>query len=114
MKTQLTREESQHLIDLGVSKEKASLSVLFEEDGPFDIWNEDILARPIFTIFDFLNGEILPKEIEGGLPLCFSMDNKKCMCSYLIMDESHQKTKELIDGLYQLACWYYGEYLKNK
>lgn len=43
MKTKLTKEQSKHLIDLGVPKEKASLQVLFEEDGPFDIWNEEIL-----------------------------------------------------------------------
>lgn len=120
MEPRLTREQSQHLIDLGIPEEKASLKVLFEEDGPFDIWNEDILSKPIFTISDFLNGEILPKEIEinGEIAdLCFDWESKIkrwCATYAWFSEEYESQEKELIDALYKLAVWYYGEFLKRK
>lgn len=98
MKTRLTTEESQHLWYLGVPKEKASF------------WNKDIL---IFTLTDFL--KILPKEINEIEPLIieWSVLTKKWF-TYYDSCEQGGNAEELIDALYQLTCWYYGEFLKNE
>lgn len=107
MKTQLTKEQSQRLIELGVPKEKASLQVLFEEDGPFDIWNEDILSRPIFTLTDLL--EILPREIEDcPIEIIWEQKESKWNCIYAGLIS--QMSEELIDALYRLTVWC----IKNK
>lgn len=103
MKTELTFIQSQHLLDLGIPKEKAS------------IHTKDII---IFKLEDFLNGEILPKEIEkGGYVL--TMYGNVVGYAFGVEYEGliwnvYFKSKELIDALYQLTCWYYGEYLKSK
>lgn len=109
MKTRLTREESQHLIDLGVPKEKAS-------DIECDQWEECCI--PIFELEDFLNGEILPKEVEDKTwgfiyRLGIKWSNE---VDWLVRYNGaiYFRSVELIDSLYQLACWYYGEYLKSE
>ena len=120
MKTELTKEQSQHLIDLGVPKEKASFQVLFEEDGPFDIWNEEILSRPIFALTDLLG--ILPKEINSKclnqyneeiterLFFCIDYFGNKYSVGYrerVSEFRMHIKKNatELIDSLYELCVW---------
>lgn len=120
MKTKLTHEESAHLISLGVPKEKASLIL------PTDSYEiEDISivnGVPIFKLEDFLNGEILPKEIEtknGDMYLEIQMFNESCGVSYEhagygCCEVLYDDLEELIDALYKLACWYYGEYLKSE
>lgn len=104
MKIELTREESQHLLDLGVPKEKAS------------IWNKD---KIIFKLDDFLNGEILPKEIthDGYIYKLTMTCGNRCEVRYETEHIYHLGTyikEELIDSLYELTCWYYGEYLKSE
>lgn len=111
MKTTLTTVESQHLISLGVPKEKASRI----NCNP---WTKEYTH--IFKLKDFLNGEILPKEIKvnGEIAnLCFDWNfiTKRWGAAYsLIYEVCKSYEEELIDSLYQLACWYYGEYLKSK
>lgn len=110
MKTELTTEQSQHLLDLGVPKEKAS------------IWNKD---KTIFKLQDFLNGEILPKEIDDEetewwmeLSIKYSAPQQKWFVAYHALNEDGvsfaRHSEELIDALYQMTCWYYGEHLKSK
>lgn len=107
MKTKLTEKESQHLINLGVPKEKAGIS-------------EDMYGPVLFKLEDFLNEEILPKEIEiDGEIAELSMDwnykpKRWCAAYSWYSDEFETWEEELIDALYKLAIWYYGEYLKNK
>lgn len=121
MKTELTFEQNRHLINLGVPKEKAS------------IWNKDIV---IFKLEDFLNGEILPKELYSETYLD-DLGNQTVPDSYgnyeLVMRRWYKKwavwyenkedwqlcskcfeSDELIDALYQYTCWYYGEFLKSE
>lgn len=114
MKTRLTREESQHLIDLGVPKEKAS--DIEEYNDPISQWTHR--GAPIFKLEDFLNGEILPKNLNPDKLIDFSFSwnsNKELwLACYLFVHHSIKHAEELIDALYQLACWYYGEYLKSE
>lgn len=110
MKTKLTKEESQHLIDLGVPKEKASDKISYGFAGYYSI----------FRIEDFLNEEILPKEIEVNgeiAELCFDWNSKAkrwCAAYSWMCEEYEAWEEELIDAFYQLACWYYSDYLKNR
>lgn len=116
MKTELTVEQSQHLFDLGVSKEKAS-GMMSEGNGYWATTN----YYPVFKLEDFLNGEILPKEMgtkDTHLYLEIQMLNNICCVSYEYTGyrgcKVFYESEELIDALYQLTCWYYGEYLKAK
>lgn len=124
MKTELTKEESQHLLDLGVPKEKAS--------GTFKVFDDDdtlFYTQPIFKLEDFLNGEILPKEIEVDKSpydeICYYVLmmhplGKQWEVSYYDDDNVDylfggiRTHEEPINALYQLTCWYYGEYLKSE
>lgn len=105
MKTTLTKEQSQHLIDLGVPKEKASDSWHFK---PVDVY------YPIFTLSDLL--EILPPEIwnfdiEGNMQFSMVYENGKWNVSYT--EEYYERHKccigyskeELVDALYELCVW---------
>lgn len=145
MKTQLNKEESQHLIDLGIPKEKASKVAVKQIQNwdrkprknpkeyvvnvphtPIVMGFETFEEHPIFTLDDFLNGEILPRLLPKGNNKHYKLtihttENLKWSVSYLDMDNYvdfyHMNTLkvevELIDALYQLTCWYYGEHLKN-
>lgn len=101
MKTCLDKTQSQHLIDLGVPKEKASIE-------------QDMYGPALFTLTDLL--EILPKEIEGRY-----INHSLCMNYGCDMPESEHNlwfayyddlndlepkyAKELIDSLYELCVW---------
>lgn len=134
MKTILTTKQTKHLINLGVPKEKASLKLPIDSFAVIDMPIPPGL--PIFTIQDFLNGEILPEELYSETYLD-SVGNKIVPDSYgnyeLVMRRWYKKwavwyengeewqlcskcfeAKELIDALYKYTCWYYGEYLKKK
>lgn len=135
MKTKLTREQSRHLIELGVPKEKASgidtdsfesmfllaIEAKANGNGGKPIRN---LSSPIFKIEDFLNGEILPKEImldkEHGLDFGWDFYENKWVARYsdedldCVFEKALYSETELIDAFYQLTCWYYGEHLKNE
>lgn len=97
MKTELTNEQSQILIELGVPG-----------------------TRPTFKLEDLL--KILPKylnyEFEGvkyAADFCFGWNNRFLHYEagydlYDMWDKSHHCAEELIDALYELTVWY----LKNK
>lgn len=119
MKEQLTKEQSQHLIELGVPKDKASRCI--SEGGNSDVFRVDggyITKRgtvySIFTLIDLL--EILPKEIKNRNDI--NMEWHSLMECYVVgygsIETSRRFAKELIDALYELACWYYGVYLKSE
>ena len=140
MKTILTTEQSRHLIDLRVSKEKASKVAWAQirkfsgneipeneqrkgvSDKPFSAWHvgfESFSTDDIFALDDFLNGEILPKEIEyDGYTYKLTMTcGNKCEVGYVtekIYNLGTYINKELIDALYELTCWYYGEFMPKK
>lgn len=118
MKDTLTTAESQHLISLGVPKEKASGFEYIGEleydvcDNYFD--NPINKKAPIFTLTDLL--EILPKEI-GDRNRIIESGSKGHFAYYVGINGVigwKPAEEELIDALYQLACWYYGEYLKSE
>ena len=138
MKTLLTKEQSQHIINLGVPEEKASGFEYIGElkydvcDNYFD--NPINEKAPIFKLEDFLNGEILPKEIEVEqsnlkdwcnlniqinklyAEVCYETwtDMGEGACGSCWIGSPTFRDKEFIDALYQLVCWYYGEHLKMK
>ena len=113
MKTKLVTKQSQHLIDLGVPKEKATEVMFNPNNDDYDF---------VFSLEDFLNGEILPKEIEtenGKFYLDIQMTNEICSVSYKHIDHhggwiAYYVAKELINALYLLTYWYYGEFLKSE
>lgn len=136
MKTRLTREESQYMIDLGVPKEKASLLAVkqiydfrgnsiknpkeFIRKNPFRpavMGFEAFDEHPIFQLTDLL--EILPKWIDTPEDRYSFAIQRAEMGEWVVgfrrvaVWEMYWKYEELIDALYQLACWYYGEFLKK-
>lgn len=140
MKTELTREESKHLLDLGVPKEKAShvsIKQIYDFRGnsiknpkefirkspfkPAVMGFEAFDVQPIFKLEDFLNGEILPREMEtknGDVCLEIQLMNEICCATYEYTGhggcKGYGEGEELIDALYELTCWYYGEFLKSE
>ena len=132
MKTRLTCEESRHLIDLGVPKEKASKVAWAQirdakgneipeieqykgvSDKPFSAMHvgfQSFSTDDIFALDDFLNGEILPKELGKGGPYLTIYRNMVGYASGLeyegLIWEVSFKSDELIDALYYLAAWHY-------
>lgn len=102
MKTELTTKQSQHLIELGVPKEKASDKWYF---AAVDCY------YPIFNLTDLL--EILPKELEEDeITYRFRMEDyfggwlvghyNKGIPYYL---DKVFTAEELIDALYELVIW---------
>lgn len=103
MKTQLTKEQSQHLIELGFPKWKV------QEIKPSDVSLKD--WTPTITLTDLL--DILPKEIliDGSYyKLIIEWSQTSALVCYRNINgmlTQHFVEKELIDALYELACWYY-------
>ena len=101
MKTTLTVEESQRLIELGVDPKMAS--------------RETFIFDKIFTLYDLLS--ILPKEIDG-YELNMSANKCEYFVSYILWDTmdggdyikdilsfKQFSAPELIDALNQLLIW---------
>lgn len=115
MKTELTTEQSQHLIDLGVPKEKAS-EIGYELSGK-SLGGVELppVEVPVFTLPDLL--EILPNTIDKKTAhraiQSYDGYHYAFYCYAYGRIGNLNTAKELIDSLYQLACWYYGEYLKK-
>ena len=106
MKTELTEEQSKHLIDLGVPKEKASE---VENGGAGNEVDKYIYT---FTLTDIL--DILPKEIEyKGDIYYFRLDWRRTIqydveyisLEGIYLDSNFSHADELIDALYELLCW---------
>lgn len=91
MKEELTSEQSQHLIELGVPAEKATS---IEQVPDYD--------NPIFRLTDLL--EILQKYKKINKPLTIKYDvcEEKWSVSYAGLARKY-RAEELIDALYQLA-----------
>ena len=102
MKTQLDKHQSQHLIDLGLPKEKASvkhIELTLEEYRVFNL--TDLLV-------------ILPKEIELDYydEFCIKYYDKRFYAGYGYNEpyegfgfEKFFTAEELIEALYDLLCW---------
>lgn len=106
MKTKLTPEQSQRLIELGVDPSKASKREIVHDPNP----KKEYIAT-IFTFIDILS--LLPKEIIiESCPFHLNIDYP-----YLIddvaaryLDEEEDSLTgvlcpELIDALFELLCW---------
>lgn len=110
MKSQLTPEESQRLIELGVDPAKASESRIVCKEpylGAPNRFCNDVNV-PIFTLTDILS--LLPREIEIGgiMTLNIKWVYSAWFASYI--DEDGSTTNgfygiELIDALYELLVW---------
>lgn len=110
MKTQLTKEQSQHLIDLGVPKEKASIFRI-----SCDVRVTGYRDEYLFTLQNLL--EILPKYLEykvdetiGAANFVTQWNNRFLHYEagydlYDMWNKSHYCAIELIDSLYELLCW---------
>ncbi len=105
MKTELSIEESQRLIDLGVDPKLASKEValtIYERE-----YNDP--QHPVFILADVI--EALPKEItnmEESEMLNIVMSDEGALAGYPKFHEKHGcafTAPELIDALYQLLCW---------
>lgn len=106
MKTTLTVEESQRLIELGVDPKLAS----YKESNFYNgISNEELKVYHLFTLMDLLS--ILPKEIKihrDGDNLSMIYHCGKWRVGYTNCAEYCNHTKvapELIDALNQLLIW---------
>lgn len=113
MKTILDKEQSEHLQRLGC---KFSNNIAIQDD------NKDYYIR--IGLEDLLNEEILPNKISYNYDDCFLMMIRDVYGNYSvgyafetfdgpIFCNGCEFGGELIDSLYQLVCWYYGEYLKK-
>lgn len=95
MKTELTTEQSQHLLELGVPRER--MTKLVEHRGLIPI------VERTFSLTDLL--EILPKEIDNRRDLQIGWHSlaDKWFVGYEYCQSYH--AEELIDALYELLCW---------
>lgn len=111
MKTNLTPEQSQRLIELGVNPSLAS------ENTEYGAWADSEHGKPIFTLTDVIS--LLPKKIEAEiqnvrrvvqLEVRWHGDCWLARYSDLHGDIVDDKTSpkldyELIDALYELTIW---------
>ena len=112
MKSQLTKEQSQHLIELGFPKWRV------QEIKPSDVSLKD--WTPTITLTDLL--EILPKEIEYKeeefsfmcpIDITYGSDTSEDSNVWFASYDDYGGTgfefqfcqKELIDALYELCVW---------
>lgn len=107
MKSRLNKEQSNHLRSLGCA---------FPNNPAIQDYNGDFYV--LIELDDLL--EILPKEIFTEENCPFRIESHFVQCTavwdaqYVGIAESFIQNKELIDTLYELACWYYGEFLKSE
>ncbi|MCM1067159.1 MAG: hypothetical protein NC418_06275 [Muribaculaceae bacterium] len=105
MKTTLTPEQSNRLIELGVDPSKAS--EVKEFDDELSQWTHR--GSSLFTLSDILS--LLPKEIEvyydgEAIPfhLVITTNGNGWEVSYCD-NEALKIAPELIDALFELLCW---------
>ena len=111
MKTKLTPEQSQRLIELGVDPSKVSN---FDVIDNWERGDGSVIKLPIFTLSDILS--LLPKElcewrngIRSDCHLSMYGYNKTWGAMYRLDSgddflEAFEST-ELIDALFELLCW---------
>lgn len=117
MKTQLDKQQSQHLIDLGVSYKLASTSIgSTAKDKNGGIWSA---VYYIFTLTDLL--DMLPKEIKienKEYSLIIEFNSLYAFAFYYRGNTpslGKKRKEELIDSLYELCVWTLEQgYLKFK
>lgn len=121
MLTQLNKDQSRHLLELGVPKEKASLVavkkirdwqqkprvnpreyIVNSPHIPVVIGFEEFEEHPIFALTDLI--DILPKEIVHGCFLQMMVYKEKWVVSYNTNIKIFEH-EELIIALYDLTCW---------
>lgn len=105
MKTELTTEQSNHLIELGVPKELASSST-YVESGKFVAGIElPPVETPIFKLDDLL--EILESMKDCDFTIKHWKDGEQDVWTCEIEERvnSHSYSHELIDALYELTVW---------
>lgn len=110
MKTTLTLEQSQRLIELGVDRKHASGFVCLD---PYGLDDAVPTGEVLFTLTDILS--LLPKEIYSEerdifYRLNMTMGNSSSNVYYrhygYVKGFGPMKTAdELIDALYELLCW---------
>lgn len=107
MKTNLTPEQSQRLIALGVDPSKASeKSKVYEPIDANHRWESEV---PIFTLSDILS--LLPTEIDihpgsdthGMVYHCGQW--RVGYSNYEVFCDHTKVAPELIDALFELLCW---------
>lgn len=104
MKTELTIEQSQRLIERGINPIFASKL----DKGPVSQWE-----FPVFTLIDI--AKLLPErkafaDAEAYLNIYFELAGHKWVAQYLDYDKdddviTEESAPELIDALYQLCLW---------
>lgn len=112
MKTTLSIEESERLIELGVDPKLASRWVKYSER----IFDKNPQPNPIFSLTNILS--ILPKEIMTSetlmgddfiseLQINWDCNRKLWRCAYLVLPHPVEVgiAPELIDALNQLLIW---------
>ena len=119
MKTELTREQSAHLIELGVRADKASKSIGYDTpcEGVKGLYKRGDKVF-VFTLADVV--KLLPKEIYSEeqeisyyLTMSVSTFNSSVSYRHQCYTKGFGPTKiatELIDALYELLIWT----IKNK
>lgn len=108
MKTELTKEQSARLIELGVPKEKASIKKI---DEIRVIRNKEVCDWSYkFTLTDLL--EILPKEIRmENATHSLRIESWECSCGivwdvqYVGIPDSFIQGGNLINLLFETLCW---------
>lgn len=107
MKTELTKEQSQHLIELGVSKYDADWKVIgidVDHSLPLETLIEKSQVEPHFTLESLLR--IVPKEIiRYNLTIWWDNYAIDWNIGYHGKTDSYQSASELIDAVYELVCW---------
>lgn len=109
MKTKLTIEQSQKLIDLNISPNKASDVAVFNDD--VSQWINR--GTPIFTLTDIF--KLLPPkksfaDAEAYLNIHFELAGFKWCVQYLDFENddeviAEEYANELIDAMYSLCLW---------
>lgn len=113
MKTKLTLEQSQRLIELGVDPSKASCFGYF---APYGLDDAIPTGEPVFDLSDvisFVPKEIHDTEINVTFYLTIETDcNGTWLATYreyrggeIMMVAGEKVATELIDALYELLCW---------
>lgn len=110
MKTELTIEQSQRLIECGINASAYTSTVLTFND-PVSQWTNR--GTPIFTLTDLM--KLLPPRkpfanAEAYLNIHFELAGHKWVAQYLDYDKdddviAEESAPELIDALYSLCLW---------
>lgn len=130
MKTELTIEQSQHLIELGVDPKRVSMTTRLDFNGTYAYVSGEesevvrncvngqfyVEESEMFTLSDII--AMLPKEIDvcydgGEVDTCIlgiTTHNDGWEVSYYGVDSIFFESSELIDALYELLIWC----IKNK